>query len=55
MLQLHNRSEEYDGITLNVCGFLFLGTPFSDSHELEWNDILLDATRTFSGTRVDLI
>jgi hypothetical protein len=56
MLRLHNRSEaEYDGITLSTCGFLFLGTPFCGSHEVEWNDILLDAAKTFSSARVDLI
>jgi len=56
MLRLHNRSEkEYDGITLNVCGFLFLGTPFHGSSFAEWNNIVLDAAKTVSGVREDLV
>jgi len=55
MLRLRSRPNEYDGIDLSLCGFLFLGTPFCGSLEAQWDDILLAAAKAASGARIDLL
>lgn len=51
MIRLDRQAIKFDGITLNQCGIVFLGTPHSGTTEADWNKLLLDVSELALGVR----
>ena len=51
MIRLHQQASQFDGIKLNQCGIVFLGTPHSGTIEADWNQFLLGVSELTLGVR----
>lgn len=51
MIRLHRYASKFDGVSLDLCGLLFLSTPHSGSTEADWNSLLLSLCEVTLGVR----
>jgi hypothetical protein len=54
MVRLNAHPEKYDGLNVENCGLLFLGTPHSGTTLADWNDFL-SGLAAVAGLRTDVI
>jgi hypothetical protein len=57
MIRLNDFSHkpEYQGLSLERCGLLFLSTPHSGTTEADWNDFLVGVAKITFGVRPEII
>jgi hypothetical protein len=54
MVRLNAHPEKYDGIRVEHCGLLFLGTPHSGTVQADWNEYIAGIVTLF-GVRTDIL
>jgi hypothetical protein len=54
MIRLHASPREYNGLFIDRCGLLFLGTPHSGSTLADWNNFISTLSTLF-GVRADIL
>lgn len=54
-LNEYSHMQEYQGISLKLCGLLFLSTPHSGALEADWNNVLVYLANLVWGVRPEVL